>query len=121
MTAHSPDHSTGVYGITVAAGLVGTGPQNLRTYERAGLIAPDRTTGGTRLYSADDVARLQHITRLLGQGLNLAGIAMVLELEADNHRLRADAAARNRRRAPAPGRRGRPSTHPDAKEDDTRP
>jgi MerR family transcriptional regulator/heat shock protein HspR len=75
----APDH--GVYGISVAAGLVGTGVQNLRAYEKAGLIEPSRTTGGTRLYSQDDIDRLRRIDALLRSGLNLAGIAMVLSLE----------------------------------------
>ena len=78
----------GVYAISVAAELVGTNVQNLRVYERRGLVAPDRTDGGTRLYSDADVSRLQRIAALLEEGLNLAGIAMVLELEADNARLR---------------------------------
>lgn len=108
MAAHTPPSSVGVYGITVAAGMVGTGVQNLRAYERAGLVSPDRTGGGTRLYSPDDIGRLQHITRLLADGLNLAGIAMVLELEADNQRLR-DLAERPRRRA-SPDRGARDRT-----------
>lgn len=78
----------GVYGISVAADLVGTNVQNLRVYERRGLVDPDRTDGGTRLYSDADIARLRRIAALLDQGLNLAGIAMVLDLEADNTRLR---------------------------------
>ncbi len=77
-----------VYGISVAADLVGTGVQNLRVYERRGLLTPTRTDGGTRLYSDDDIAMLHRITELLGDGLNLAGIAMVLELERENRRLR---------------------------------
>lgn len=85
---HRPLDSAGVYGITVAARLVGTGVQNLRAYERAGLVSPARTPGGTRLYSADDVERLVRVQRLLQQGLNLAGIALVLELEGHNRRLR---------------------------------
>lgn len=80
--------SQGVYGISVAAELVGTNVQNLRVYERRGLLEPDRTEGGTRLYSDDDIARLRRIASLLGEGLNLAGIAMVLQLESDNARLR---------------------------------
>ena len=69
--------------------------QNLRVYERRGLLEPDRTPGGTRLYSPDDVARLRRIGELLGQGLNLAGIAKVLVLEEEIRRLtRARAAAR---------------------------
>lgn len=81
--------SRGVYGISVAAELVGTGVQNLRAYERRGLLFPARTPGGTRLYSDDDLARLVRIGELLDAGLNLAGVAMVLELEDDNARLRA--------------------------------
>jgi DNA-binding transcriptional MerR regulator len=77
-----------VFGIGVVADLTGTGVQNLRAYEKAGLVHPQRTDGGTRLYSSDDVARLRRITLLLDAGLNLAGIAMVLQLEDDNERLR---------------------------------
>ena len=73
----------GVYAISVASDLVGTGVQNLRAYERAGLLNPDRTAGGTRLYSPEDVARLRRIQRLLADGLNLAGVARVLDLEDD--------------------------------------
>ncbi len=56
-----------------------------------GLVTPDRTDGGTRRYSQDDVVTLQRIQSLLGAGLNLAGVAMVLALEADNAQLRRDA------------------------------
>lgn len=83
-----PSPSRGVYAISVAAELVGTNIQNLRVYERRGLVEPDRTDGGTRLYSDADIARLRRIAALLEEGLNLAGIAMVLDLEADNARLR---------------------------------
>jgi DNA-binding transcriptional MerR regulator len=73
--------------------------QNLRAYEKAGLVDPQRTTGGTRLYSMDDIARLRQIAALLDEGLNLAGIAMVLRLEADNARLRREISdERDRRR-----------------------
>ncbi len=71
----------GVYAISVAASMVSMEIQNLRVYERRGLLMPDRTSGGTRLYSADDVDRLGRIRDLLADGLNLAGIARVLELE----------------------------------------
>ena len=77
------DPSQGVYGISVVSDLLGTGVQNLRAYERAGLLSPDRTAGGTRLYSPDDVARLRRIQRLLTDGLNLTGIGRVLDLEDD--------------------------------------
>jgi MerR family transcriptional regulator/heat shock protein HspR len=79
-----------VFGISVTADMVGTGVQNLRLYERRGLLEPSRSDGGTRLYSADDIDRLGRITDLLAAGLNLAGIAMVLDLQDDNTRLRED-------------------------------
>jgi MerR family transcriptional regulator/heat shock protein HspR len=82
------DPVAGVFGISVAADMVGTGVQNLRAYEKAGLVDPQRTPGGTRLYSVKDIERLRQIAALLDEGLNLAGIAMVLRLEADNARLR---------------------------------
>ena len=87
MTA-GQDPTRGLYGISVAAELVGTAVQNLRVYERRGLVEPARTDGGTRLYSDADIERLRRIALLLEEGLNLAGIAMVLDLEADNARLR---------------------------------
>lgn len=90
MSIPGPDAARGVYGISVAADLSGLGVQTLRLYERRGLLTPARTDGGTRLYSHDDVDRLRRITELLDTGLNLAGIAMVLRLEAENARLRAE-------------------------------
>jgi MerR family transcriptional regulator/heat shock protein HspR len=86
------EDSRGVYGISVTAELVGTGVQNLRLYERRGLLTPSRTAGGTRLYSRDDVARLGRITALLDAGLNLAGVAMVLDLQDDLAEARRSAA-----------------------------
>ena len=71
----------GVFAISVAARMASMEIQNLRVYERRGLLDPDRTAGGTRLYSQDDVDTLVRIGELLGEGLNLAGIAYVLELE----------------------------------------
>jgi MerR family transcriptional regulator, heat shock protein HspR len=85
------DGAKGVYGISVTAEMVGTGVQNLRLYERRGLLEPSRSAGGTRLYSPDDVDRLNRITELLADGLNLAGVAMVLDLQDDNTRLRDEA------------------------------
>ena len=86
----APDPAQGVYGISVAAGLVGMTPQALRLYEDRGLLLPDRTDGGTRRYSQDDLEQLHHIGQLLDDGLNLAGVAAVLELERVNARLRTD-------------------------------
>jgi len=83
-----PEDERGVYGISVAAELVGTGVQNLRLYEARGLLEPERTKGGTRRYSANDLDRLCRISDLLQAGLNLAGIGMVVDLEAQNHELR---------------------------------
>jgi MerR family transcriptional regulator/heat shock protein HspR len=85
-----PDPSRGVYGISVAAGLVGNAPQNLRLYEARGLVTPARSDGGTRLYSEDDLARLREISELLENGLNLAGIHMVLGLQEENERLQSE-------------------------------
>lgn len=90
MTEREVNAAHGVYGISVAADLVGMGVQNLRLYESRGLLTPSRTEGGTRRYSADDLDRLRRIGELLAGGLNLAGIAMVLELEDENTRLRTE-------------------------------
>ena len=79
----------GVYAISVAASMVSMEIQNLRVYERRGLLTPERTAGGNRLYSDDDVVRLERIRDLLADGLNLVGIARVLELEDEVDRLRA--------------------------------
>ncbi len=83
--APAPDH--GVYGISVAAELSGVPAQSLRLYERNGLLTPARSDGGTRRYSADDLARLRRISVLVESGINLAGIARILELEDDNAKL----------------------------------
>jgi MerR family transcriptional regulator/heat shock protein HspR len=80
-----------VYAISVAADLSGTTIQNLRAYERHGLLEPGRTEGGTRRYSDDDVTALLYIRELLDDGLNIAGIQRVLALEAEIAGLRAAA------------------------------
>jgi MerR family transcriptional regulator, heat shock protein HspR len=82
------ESARGVFGITTAAELSGADPQSLRLYERRGLLEPARTDGGTRRYSADDLDRVERIRALLDAGVNLAGIALVLELQDDNARLR---------------------------------
>lgn len=84
-----------VYVISVAAELAGVHPQTLRIYERKGLVDPARTTGGSRRYSDDDISLLLRIQELTNEGLNLAGVQRVLELEAENQRL-ADELARAR-------------------------
>ncbi|WP_066290022.1 MerR family transcriptional regulator [Arthrobacter sp. B6] len=82
-----PRAGRALYAISVAAQLAGTGQQNIRLYETRGLLTPLRTAGGTRQYSDSDIAVLLRIGELLEQGLNLAGVAKVLELEAANAKL----------------------------------
>ena len=77
-----------VYVISVAAELAGVHPQTLRIYERKGLVLPARTGGGSRRYSDADIEHLQRIQRLTDDGLNLAGVKRVIELEAEVARLR---------------------------------
>ncbi len=83
-----PPRARGVYGISVAAEIVGMGQQNLRLYERKGLLEPHRTDGGTRRYSDNDLARLRRIAELLALGLNLSGIRLVITLETENATLK---------------------------------
>jgi MerR family transcriptional regulator/heat shock protein HspR len=78
---------TAVYVISVAAELAGVHPQTLRIYERKGLLEPARTGGGSRRYSDADIAQLRRIQELTREGLNLAGVKRVLELEAELARL----------------------------------
>jgi MerR family transcriptional regulator/heat shock protein HspR len=85
--AGGPPSDHGVYGISVAAELSGIAVQSLRLYERQGLLTPGRSDGGTRRYSADDLARLRRISELVDAGVNLAGIARILSLEDDNAEL----------------------------------
>jgi MerR family transcriptional regulator, heat shock protein HspR len=79
-----------VYVISVAAELAGMHPQTLRIYERKGLLEPARTAGGNRRYSDEDIERLRRISDLAGEGMNLAGIRRVMELEDEVGRLRAE-------------------------------
>jgi MerR family transcriptional regulator/heat shock protein HspR len=82
------ERTRAVYAISVAAEMADMQIQNLRVYERRGLVDPARTSGGTRLYSHADVERLIRIRDLLAEGLNLAGVARVLALEEDVRRLK---------------------------------
>ncbi len=79
-----------VYVISVAAELAGCHPQTLRIYERKGLVLPARTDGGSRRYSDADIAHLQRIQQLTEDGLNLAGVKRVLELESELASLRSE-------------------------------
>ena len=85
-----PDYTQAVYVISVAAELAGVHPQTLRIYERKGLVAPARTGGGSRRYSDADIALLRRIQELTNEGLNLAGVQRVIELEGEIARLRAE-------------------------------
>jgi MerR family transcriptional regulator, heat shock protein HspR len=82
-----------VFVISVAAELAGVHPQTLRIYEREGLVRPKRTTANARRYSERDIQRLLEIKRLTGDGINLAGVAAILELSGEIERLQATAAA----------------------------
>ena len=77
----TPDPARAVYVISVAAELAGVHAQTLRIYERKGLVEPARTPGGSRRYSDIDIALLRRIQELTNEGLNLAGVKRVLELE----------------------------------------
>jgi MerR family transcriptional regulator, heat shock protein HspR len=82
-----PERNRAVYVISVAAELAGLHPQTLRIYERKGLVDPARTGGGSRRYSDDDIDQLRRIQELTNDGLNLAGVKRVIELEAEVRRL----------------------------------
>jgi MerR family transcriptional regulator, heat shock protein HspR len=92
------DESRGVFMISVAAELAEMHPQTLRMYEARGLITPRRSPKNTRLYSYEDVERLRRIQRMTDEGLNLAGVETVLELEGQIERMRAEI-GRMRKRA----------------------
>ncbi|HEX8804076.1 MAG TPA: helix-turn-helix transcriptional regulator [Acidimicrobiales bacterium] len=81
-----------VYVISVAAELAGVHPQTLRIYERKGLVDPARTAGGSRRYSDADIEVLRRIQELTTDGLNLAGVQRVLELESEVARLQRELA-----------------------------
>ena len=76
-----PVDDAGLYVISVAAELSGLHPQTLRQYDRLGLVSPDRTVGRNRRYSLRDIASLRMVGRLVGEGINHAGIKRIIELE----------------------------------------
>jgi MerR family transcriptional regulator/heat shock protein HspR len=81
MAPAARDRSQALFVISVAAELAGVHPQTLRIYERKGLVDPARTGGNSRRYSEDDIERLRRIQDLTNDGLNLAGVKRVMELE----------------------------------------
>jgi MerR family transcriptional regulator, heat shock protein HspR len=99
----------GLFSISVAAELTGLHPQTLRLYDQEGLVRPGRSAGGTRRYSTDDIDRLHQVMALTSDGINLAGVRRILELQQETRLLQAEvdrltAAARNQ-----PGRKSRPA------------
>ena len=70
-----------VYVISVASQLSGLHPQTLRQYDRLGIVSPNRTIGKNRRYSLLDIVKLRNVQRLVGEGINLAGIARIIQLE----------------------------------------
>jgi len=88
------DSGTPVYGIAIAAQLVGMPIPTLRLFEDKGLLAPSRSAGGTRRYSDDDIERLRRVVELRDEGVNLAGIGLLLDLQDENRRLRRELESR---------------------------
>ena len=74
------DKSKPLYMISVAAELTGMHPQTLRVYEQKGLVTPGRSRGNTRLYSQGDIERLNLISKLTDEGINLAGVVRILDM-----------------------------------------
>ncbi len=75
------DRNRPLYMIGVAAELAGMHPQTLRSYEQKGLVTPQRTSGNTRMYSQADIERLELINELTDEGINLAGVIRILDLQ----------------------------------------
>lgn len=76
------DRNRPLYMISVAAELAGVHPQTLRAYEQKGLVTPQRTSGNTRMYSQSDIERLELIQELTAEGINLAGVMRILDLQS---------------------------------------
>jgi MerR family transcriptional regulator/heat shock protein HspR len=79
---NQPDDDAGVYVISVAAEISGMHPQTLRQYDKLGLVSPSRTEGRNRRYSLRDIALLRAVQKLVGEGINHAGIKRIIELES---------------------------------------
>jgi len=75
------DNERPLYMISVAADLAGMHPQTLRVYESKGLVTPQRTSGNTRMYSEADIEKLDRISQLTDEGINLAGVIRIMDLE----------------------------------------
>lgn len=98
-----------IFAIAAASELAGMHPQTLRQYDRIGLVVPGRTRGGSRRYSARDIAQLQEVARLSSEGVPLAVIQRMLDLENEVQELRGEVRALTRElreeRATRPGAR----------------
>lgn len=90
LTPRWHESGRGLFSIAVAAELTGLHPQTLRLYEQEGLLTPARSSGGTRRYSTDDIDRLYEIMALTSDGLNLAGVRRVFELQEQARELQAE-------------------------------
>lgn len=104
------EHERPLYMISVAADLAGVHPQTLRIYERKALVSPQRSAGNTRLYSQADIERLrfiQHLTQ--DEGVNLAGVTRIIELQRELENMHAELVAARERlmRAEASARTAR--------------
>ena len=82
MVGGNGDKNRPLYMISVAAELAGVHPQTLRAYEQKGLVTPQRTSGNTRMYSQSDIDRLELIQELTAEGINLAGVTRILDLQS---------------------------------------
>lgn len=84
MSDEQTDRDKPLYMISVAAELTGMHPQTLRVYEQKGLVTPGRSRGNTRLYSQADIERLNLISKLTDEGINLAGVIRILDMRERN-------------------------------------
>ena len=82
MNRDKGDEELALYVISVAAELSGLHPQTLRQYDRIGLVSPSRSQGRGRRYSLRDIALLRNVSRMVSEGINLAGIKRIIELES---------------------------------------
>ena len=82
MNRDEGDEQLALYVISVAAELSGLHPQTLRQYDRIGLVSPSRAQGRGRRYSLRDIALLRNVSRMVSEGINLAGIKKIIELES---------------------------------------
>ena len=105
MNEFTPTDDAAVYVISIAAEISGMHAQTLRQYDRLGLVSPDRATGRGRRYSLRDIAMLREVQRLVNEGINLAGIKRILELEEVNRVLSHEVANLRSQLAGAPQRR----------------